>query len=254
MKLTSFLLVLLSACAQLPTLPTGPVAVPKPEIRVSAVTLEAHPSNKMLASFYCGQYVNGLAALGCKVFGSLPQKPDMRFTFSVTLTAKNPATVPMPVVSALVAFTAYPEAQGGQNLGAVCVTMCEDPMSCPQSDDACASTTPEIRGMNDFAGAAAGFLVNAALTGGSNVDAMRMPMVPPGGELPFKASLSLNVDQMLTLIKTLGADVMGDLKAGRIPTFEIPWAVEGSAWVTIEGFGRIGAPFPRQTGAWQLQQ
>ena len=64
----------------------------------------------------------------------------------VELEARNPASIPMPVVSALVAFAAYPEATGAQNLGTVCVSMCEDPNSCPQVADACASDEPQIRG------------------------------------------------------------------------------------------------------------
>ena len=58
---------------------------------------------------------------------------------------------------------------------------------------------------------------------------------------------------MLALLKRLGGDIASDLKAGRNPSFTIPWAVEGSIWVRFEGFGRIGAGFPRQTGSWVLR-
>jgi hypothetical protein len=225
---------------------------PVPEIKVSAVTLEAQPTNKMLAAFYCGGVLTGMAQLGCRVFGAVPSKADLAFTFKVELEAKNPATIPMPVVSALIAFAAYPEATGAQNLGTVCVSMCEDPNNCPQVADACASTEPQIRSMNDFAGAAAGFLINAALNGGPK-DMLRMPMVPAGGTLKFVAGLTLDIDQMLGLVKRLGGDIAGDLKGGRTPSFTVPWAVEGSVWVRFEGFGRIGAGFPRQTGAWPLR-
>lgn len=233
--------------------PAGLGPRPVPQVSVSAITLEAQPTNKMLAAFYCGEVLTGLASVGCRVFGSVPSKADLRFTFRVELEAKNPASVPMPVVSALVAFAAYPDAAGAQNLGTVCVSMCEDPNSCPQVADACASDEPQIRGVNDFANAAAGFLLNAALTGGGSVESLRLPMVPAGGSLKFVAGLSLDIDQMLVLIKRLGGDIVGDLKAGRTPAFTIPWAVEGSIWVRFEGFGRIGAGFPRQTGAWPLR-
>lgn len=247
----------LAACpaAGIPGLPGagGMGPPPKPEISVSAVVLESQPTNKMLAAFYCNQAVTGLAAMGCRVFGSVPTKADLRFTFKVELEAKNPATIPMPVVSALIAFAAYPDAAGAQNLGAVCVSMCEDPNNCPQVADACASDEPEIHGMKDFGNAAAGFLINAALTGGASLDTLRIPMVPAGGSLKFVAGLTLDIDQMLALLQRLGGDVIGDVKAGRSPSFTIPWAVEGSVWVRFEGFGRIGAAFPRQTGAWALR-
>lgn len=226
---------------------------PVPQVSVSAVVLESQPTNQMLAAYYCKQAVSGPLSMGCRVFGSTPAKADLRFTFRVELEARNPASIPMPVVSALVAFAAYPEATGAQNLGTVCVSMCEDPNSCPQVADACASDEPEIRGVNDFANAAAGFLVNAALTGGASIDNLRMPMVPPGGSLKFVAGLTLDIDQTLALLGRLGGDVIGDVKAGRTPSFVIPWAVEGSVWVRFEGFGRIGAGFPRQTGSWALR-
>jgi hypothetical protein len=232
---------------------TGLGPPPRPQIAVSQVVLESQPTNNMLAAYYCNASLSGLAAMGCRVFGSVPAKADLRFTFRVELEAKNPATIPMPVVSALIAFAAYPDAAGAQNLGTVCVSMCEDPSACPQVADACASSEPEIRSMNDFAGAAAGFLVNAALTGGASIENLRIPVVPAGGSLKFVAGLTLDVDQMLALLGKLGGDVIGDVKAGRTPSFTIPWAVEGSVWVRFEGFGRIGAGFPRQTGSWSLR-
>lgn len=247
----------LAACpaAGIPGFPGGPGAAPRPQpqVSVSAVVLESQPTNQMLAAYYCNLAVSGPLSLGCRAFGPNPAKSSLRFTFRVELEAKNPATIPMPVVSALVAFAAFPEASGAQNLGAVCVSMCEDPNQCPQVADACASDEPMIRGANDFAQAAAGFLVNAALTGGASLETLRMPMVPPGGSIKFVAGLSLDIDQMLSLLSRLGGDVMGDVKAGRTPSFTIPWAIEGSIWVRFEGFGRIGAGFPRQTGAWALR-
>jgi hypothetical protein len=238
--------------------PGGAGPAPRPVVSVSAVVLESQPTNQLLAAFYCHQYVTGALSLGCRVFGSTPTKEQLRFTFKVELEAKNPASIPMPVVSALIAFAAYPDSAAGtggasQNLGAVCVSMCEDPSACPQVADACASDEPEIRSMNDFAGAAAGFLINAALTGGASLETLRLPVVPAGGTLKFVAGLTLDIDQMLALLGRLGGDVAADVKAGRTPSFTIPWSVEGSVWVRFEGFGRIGAPFARQTGVWSLR-
>ena len=255
-KLSVLFVVVVAACAQLggmssPVAPTAPI--PKPEVKVRTITLEARPTNALLAAFYCTQAAGGgLAAVACRVFGDVPRKDDLRFLFRVELEAKNPATIPMPVVSALLAFAVYPADSGGQNLGSVCVEMCKDPNSCPQSASACDSSDPQIKGAHDFAAAAAGFLLSAALTGGRKLE-LTMPTVDPGQALTFAATLSLDIDQMLALIKRVSRDALNQLTKGTRPTFVIPWALEGSMWVRFEGFGRIGAGFPRQTGEWALE-
>ncbi len=38
-----------------------------------------------------------------------------------------------------------------------------------------------------------------------------------------------------------------------MPRFEIPYAIEGSAWVTVQGFGKIAAGFGPIQGVWQIQ-
>ena len=78
-------------------------------------------------------------------------------------------------------------------------------------------------------------------------------MVPAGATVAFMAGLSLGIDPMLALIQRLATDGLAQIKSGKVPAFQIPWAIEGSAWVTIENFGRIGAGFPRQTGIWSLE-
>jgi len=244
----------LGACAQLSAVHgTAPAPPPVPEITVSRVTLGARPSNAQLAAHYCYQAAGGgLAAMACRMFGSVPTPHDLQFSFQIELAAKNPSPAPMPVVALLVAFTAYPESTGGQNLGTACIQMCEDPNQCPQSADACHSSDPQVRGMNDFAAAAAGLLISSALSGGPR-DPLRIPMVPAGGTVAFIAGLSLGVDPMLALMQRLATDGLAQIKSGKVPAFQIPWAIEGSAWVTIEKFGRIGAGLPRQTGIWSLK-
>lgn len=234
--------------------PAAPVAPPpKPEIKVKAITLASRPRNEQLAAYYCRQATrNELAAMACRVFGDMPRREELKFAFRVELEAKNPAAIPMPVVSALMAFAAYPADSGGQNLGSVCVEMCKDPNRCPQTANACDSSDPQIKGMRDFAAAAVGFLVSSALSGGPTIE-LTMPVVDPGQSLAFVATLVLDIDQMLALIKRASGDALSQLASGKRPTFTIPWAIEGSVWVRFEGFGRIGAGFPRVTGEWSLE-
>ncbi|MEZ4366527.1 MAG: hypothetical protein R2939_09605 [Kofleriaceae bacterium] len=224
---------------------------PDLKVEVSAVTLEQRPTDAQLAAFYCSRNAGPLS-FACRAFGPVPAQDQLRFTFKVELEAQNPSPVPVPVVSALVGFTAYPAATGAQNLGALCVSLCEDPSRCPQAENACSSNEPEIRSTRDFVGAAIGFVANAALTGGASLETLRMPLVPAGGRIRFQVALTLDVPQMLALIERLGGDALADVRAGRMPSFEIPWAVEGSVFATVQGFGRFGVNFPRQTGTWQL--
>lgn len=230
-----------------------PPPPPRPEVKVTSITLDSRPTNAQLAAHYCIQVAGGgVAAVACRVFGPVPRPDELRFGFRVELEAKNAAKIPMPIVSALVAFTAFPEDTGGQNLGSVCIEMCKDPNNCPQSADACDSSEPEIRGMRDFVNAAANFLISSALRGGPTIE-LTIPMVDPGQSLAFVTTLTLDIDQMLALIKRASSQVISQLTKGTRPTFVIPWAVEGSMWVRFEGFGRMGAGFPRQTGEWVLQ-
>lgn len=244
---------LMGCGAKLPGLGAATGAPPTPNVQVTAVTLGAHPTNAMLAAYFCAEAAGGgLAGMACRALGNVPTKADLKFAFQVELEAANPSSLPMPIVSTLIAFTAYPADSGGQNLGSVCVEMCKDPSNCPQSANACDSSDPLIKSPKDFAGAAAGFLVSSALSGGPKVE-LSMPLVDPGKSLKFVASLTLGIDQLLALMKRASGDAIASARKGQKPAFAIPWAVEGSIWVRFEGFGRIGATFPRQTGEWQLQ-
>jgi len=58
---------------------------------------------------------------------------------------------------------------------------------------------------------------------------------------------------VIALVGTLGNDAIAQVKRGQVPRFVIPYQVEGSAWVTIESFGKIAAGFGPFTGQWVIQ-
>ena len=250
----------LLACAQLMLLPgcatlnsvlggSGAKKPITPHIEVVSTELSHHPNAKQLAAYYCTDY---LGPLICRLFGrSDPSQMAFQFDLTLELTNKNP--VPLPVVSALVAFKAFPQSDSNQNLGSVCMSFCEDPEHCAQDANACESNEPEIRDARSFATAAAGFLVSTAL-GERDFKDLRVKTVPANGALRMVIRLSIDPTQMLTLMRHLGRDIRDDLRSGQVPVFAIPLQIEGTAWFSVQSFGRFAAGFGPVSGEWKIGQ
>ena len=210
-----------------------------PIVKVSGVKLSAAPTSKALASYYCSEY---LGPLICRAFGPVTKIQDINFNFDVGLAFQNPNAIPLPVVSALLGFTAFPEAKSEQNLGSVCLTMCEDPSNCEQSADACNSSDPEIRSAKDFVGAAAGFLISTAL-GENKLSDLKVKTIPANENMNMVVRLGLSPVQTVKLIKRLAKGEIDEVKRAKVPKFGIPYQLEGSAWVNVQSFGRIASGF-----------
>jgi hypothetical protein len=58
--------------------------------------------------------------------------------------------------------------------------------------------------------------------------------------------------QLLGLVSQFATDAMAQVKRAQVPTFTIPYAVEGSVWVSVQGFGKIAAPFGPYKNQWTL--
>ena len=95
----------------------------------AGATLARAPSERLLAAYYCPQFVSaplGAGALICqRAFGAPPPPAAMMVSFDLRFHIANPNQVPVPVASALVATTLFPAASS-QKLGAVCVTLCAE--------------------------------------------------------------------------------------------------------------------------------
>lgn len=221
-----------------------------PNVSIAEVRLAKMPSNKELASYYCAQY---LGPLVCRAFGPVSSISDIHFAFDVELEFRNPNPVPLPVVQALFAFTAFPEQTRTSNLGTVCLSFCEDPDRCTQNANACASDDPEIRDAKDFANAAKDFLFAVAL-GERNFRDLRVRTVPPNDRTRMVVRLGVDPTQMVDLIAKLAKGDIDRVKQGRVPEFAIPYRIEGTAWVAVESFGRLATGFGPATGEWQLRR
>ena len=244
--------VLLSACAQLQNL-AGSGAAPKPpdppKIVIVGVGLANHPGPEAIARALCPRVAPGLV---CAALGGAPPPAELKIGFAVQLDVTNPNTIPLPLVEALVAFTAYPGQQGASNLGAVCLSFCDAGTACPPRPDACTGGGPQIRTINDFAGAAAGFLI-AGAAGQVSPDNLKIRTIGPNQTTRVTVALELDPQQVVALIAKFATTAMDEVKRASVPKFEIPYSIEGSAWVTVQGFGKFAAGFGPVQGVWQLQ-
>jgi len=229
-----------------------------PLVRLVEVRATHRPTDAQIAQHFCMEEaarspLGPAGALLCRALGPLPTEDDLQFRFDVELEAQNPGAVPLPMVAALVAFTAFPDESSADNLGTLCLSMCESGESCPaRGDEACRSDLPEIRDVDDFARATVGFLVGLA-TGARSISDLRVRTIAPSGTIHFVASLGIGVGPMMHLLERTVTGVVDAARAGRRAELSIPWAVEGSVFVEVEGFGRFAASFPEARGTWDLE-
>lgn len=244
-------LIALVACAQLQNLTGGsPVKPPDPpRIVIANVGLANHPGPAIVARALCPRVAPGLV---CAAIGGAPSRAELQIGFAVQLDVTNPNPIPLPLVEALVAFTAYPGPTGANNLGAVCLSFCDQGASCPMAPDACTGGGPQIRTLSDFKAAAAGFLV-AAATGQVSPDNLKIRTIAPNQTTRVTVALELDPEQVVALIARFATAALDQVKRGSVPKFEIPYSVEGSAWVTVQSFGKIAAGFGPVQGVWVLQ-
>ncbi len=230
----------------------GPAAVQPPQpprVDVANVRLIRSPTDRQLAGWYCTQVAPMLL---CQLFGVVPPMSALQFSFDIDLDVHNPNPYPIPMVEILTAFSAWPGAQGQKNLGAVCLSLCDDGQSCSQGDpQACRSGGPDIRTMADFGMATVNFLLGVA-TGTTGIENLRVRMLPADGTGRVIVHLELGVSAVLDLVRKMAGDAIDVLRKGKQPHFAIPWRVEGTVWLRVEGFGRFGAGFGPRDGVWNL--
>lgn len=228
---------------------TLPIKPNPPNIEVSAVNLVSHPSNEDLAFYACPQIAGKLV---CRLLGRAPSVDQLKFVFDLTLNVENNNSVPLPGVEALVAFTAFPAEARQAKVGAVCVALCPEGEACgapPQ--DGCTGGDQGLKTKADYANAAVGFLV-ASATGQTSVSELKVRMIPANTNIDVRVRLELSPQQMAKLIVQLSDDAMSKVKRGKVPTFAIPYEIEGTFWVNVQNFGKIAADFGPYRQAWQL--
>jgi hypothetical protein len=254
-----FLSLATAACIPLQNLGAIGPGIKPPTVVFGGATLVSTPSRQQLAAYYCPEVVSvpfGGAALLCQgLFGARPSPESMAIAFDVRMKIQNPNEIPLPLASMLAAVTVYPGA-GNQTTGATCVQLCPGgPGTCTGQDPAtaCQSSSRDVRSLSDFVNVAAGLVVaNGLAAAAGQPPSFQAPTVLANSEIDVVARFSLAPAQILRVMRQLADQSASELKAGRAPTFAIPYNLEGTIWFDAGSFGRVAIPWGPASGTWTL--
>jgi hypothetical protein len=251
----------MASCAQLglPGLNQAAAPITPPSVTFAGATLARAPSTRLLAAYYCPQLVSaplGAAAFVCQqAFGPPPPPAAMTVSFDLRFRIANPNQVPLPVASALVATTLFP-AGTSEKLGAVCVTLCADGTSCNGTPPpgACEASSRDVRSLSDFVDKSLPQLLIAngiALADGQPPQ-FSLPPIVASSQVDVTVRYSFGPEQLLLVLRNLASQSVAGLKAGRVPSFAIPYRLEGTVWFDAGSIGRISIGWGPTQGEWTL--
>jgi hypothetical protein len=248
-----------AACIPLQNLGAGGIGpgIKPPSVTFMGATLAGAPTPQQLAAYYCPELVSvplGGAALLCQsLFGPRPPLSAMAVVFDTRFKIANPNEIPMPLASLLVGVTLFPGA-GGQATGATCVRLCPGgPGTCADDPNACQASSRDIRSLSDFAAATTGLVIAQGLAAAAGQPpSFTAPTVSAAAELEVSARFTLSPAQLLTVLRQLAEQSSGELRAGRAPSFAIPYRLEGTVWFDAGSFGRVAIGWGPASGVWTL--
>ncbi len=223
-----------------------------PDLAVGDVALVSSPPLSALARWYCPELIGTGGSLACSaLFGAAPSPSELSFVFTVPIEVTNPNAFPLPALEALVALTLFP-ATTDRTLGAVCVSFCGHDATCDALPDAgtCASSEPELRDAADFANAAFRLLTLAVT---DQAPELVLPTIEARGTRRLTLALSIDAGTLLDLLAGEVASRWSDFLSERAVALHVPYAVEGSLWLVVEGLGRMGVGFGPVEGEWNVK-
>ncbi len=231
-----------------------------PKVTYQDATLVQAPSRQMMAAYFCPQVVPdpfgvpGVAALACRqAFGPQPTAQQMIVAFDLRFMVDNPNHFPIPVAEMLTAATVFP-ANTNTALGAACVVFCgANQPGCTghPGPNSCRASSRDIRSVQDFQNAAVNFLIASgihALAG--QKPSFLMPQVVSDGHIQFTARFSFGPDALLTTLREVAKQAIGQLKSGQQVQFEIPYRLQGTVWFDVGSLGRVSVGFGPADGKW----
>ena len=243
-------------------MPLGELGAPGPGIKPPSVvfvgaTLVSAPSRQQLAAYYCPELVSvplGGATLLCQgLFGARPSPETMAIVFDARLKIHNPNEIPLPLASLLVGVTVFPGAANAQ-IGAACLRLCPGgPGTCADNPPACQASSRDIRSLSDFAAATAGLVIAEGLAAAAGQPpSFTAPTVSAAAELEVSARFTLAPAQLVGVLRQLAEQSTGELRAGRVPSFAVPYVLEGTVWFDAGSLGRVAIPWGPASGTWVL--
>jgi hypothetical protein len=78
------------------------------------------------------------------------------------------------------------------------------------------------------------------------------PPLNASAQIDVVARYSFGPEQLLSVLRQLAVQSMGELRAGRAPTFTIPYRLEGTMWFDAGSIGRIAVGWGPTQGTWVL--
>jgi hypothetical protein len=175
--------------------------------------------------------------------------------FDLTFDVANPNHLPLPLSEILTGITVFPD-QAKQNLGAVCLALCEPgDATCAGGarSNGCAKAPGDIKSMSDFPQAALNLLLAQGIgAAGGKPSGFALPKVTAASNLAVTARLALTPEAFLPALEELARRSVGDLKVGKKLSFDIPYRMEGTVFADAGSLGRVAAGFGPVAGAWPL--
>ena len=239
----------------------GPHAFPEaqlPTVTYQGAALAQAPSQEMMAAYYCPRVVSYLLATGaCWPFGAAPPASEMVVAFNLQFNMHNPNHFPIPVAEMLTAVTVVPgQGQSSQALGTSCIVFCSpDEPGCTgqPGPGACTAKSGDIRSIGDFTNATANLLLasGVSLLEGQ-APSFTMPEVVQDGEAAIEARFAFGAGPMLEALQQLASRSVSQLEVGDLPTFTIPYRIEGTVWLDVGSLGRVAVGFGPVDGTWSI--
>ena len=231
-----------------------------PQVTFVGATMVGAPPARTLAAYYCPDVVSaplGTGPMICQgLFGPRPNPAALAVTFDIQLRIANPNHVPIPLASVLAAATVFPAATN-EKLGAICLSLC--PPGTPgctgiPSPGACEASSRDVRSLNDFVNRS---LPQLLIAGGIAMANGQPPsfVAPPlngSSQIDVVARYSFGPEQLASVMRQLAVQSMSELRAGRAPTFTIPYRLEGTIWFDAGSIGRLAVGWGPTQGTWVL--
>ena len=119
---------------------------------------------------------------------------------------------------------------------------------------ACEASARDVRSLNDFVNRS---LPQLLIAGGIAMATGQPPsfVAPPlnsASQIDIVARYSFGPEQLLGVMRQLAVQSMSELRAGRAPTFTIPYRLEGTVWFDAGSIGRIAVGWGPTAGTWVL--